>query len=94
MVRPRDDEEDGREHHIAVPTMLSHLPLKTRLWLADKREADLECLDDMIEMQKTIRSLGRMTKWLFFALIGMIVALGEMGQALTRFFSYFTGWAK
>lgn len=67
------------------------LPPKTRQWLADKRESDLQMLDKLIEMQRTAQQLGRISKWLFFSLVALIVMLGELGQAFNRLITFLTG---
>jgi hypothetical protein len=86
-------DPDFRSHfeHPHVPTAMVELPEKTRKWLADKRESDLALLDNLIETQRTMQSLGRISKWLFLTLIALIVTLGEIGQAFSRLVSFLTG---
>lgn len=80
----------GHYEHPRTPTTLVELPHTTRKWLADKREADLVLLDRLIEMQRTMQSLGRISKWLFVTMIALIIMLGEVGQALNRLLTFLT----
>lgn len=91
-----DEVPDYRSHyeHPRVPTMLAELPPKTRQWLADKREADLVLLDKLIETQRTMQTMGRISKWLFISLIAFIIAMGEVGQAFTRMITFLGNWTK
>jgi hypothetical protein len=88
-----DEHPDNRSHYEQprVPTSMVELPAKTRQWLADKRESDLMMLDKMIEMQRTAQSLGRISKWLFFTMVALIIMLGELGQAFSRLVNFITG---
>lgn len=81
-------EHPRNPHH--APTALVELPLKTRQWLADKRESDLQMIDKLIEMQRTAQHLGRISKWLFFTMIALIIMLGELGQAFNRLLTFIT----
>lgn len=94
-----DEHDDGNHDHDFrshyeypnIPTELRQLPAKTRAWLADKREADLVLLDKMMERERTMQSLGRISKWLFLTLIALIVMMGEVGQAFHRLVNFITG---
>jgi hypothetical protein len=89
-MSPNTYHGEPKQQH-PPPTQLMQLPEETRKWLANKRDSDLKALDRIIDAYRTVESLGRLSKWLFFALITMIIMLGEVGQAFNRMIAFLTG---
>ena len=94
MVRrglPPGGEEDGPgdvpwpHGPISNPVdRFAHLPEPTRRWLEDLRQDDINKIIEAVKFWNTMRSWGKVTKWLILTMVAVFLGAMAVGEGILK----------
>jgi hypothetical protein len=88
---PRSPDDIDAERRAEAAVRYEELSYKTRRWLSGLRDDDIETLNEAIYFQEQAKTIGKFGKWLVLTFVAIVVLMGQFGEGMTRFLTF---WLK
>ena len=83
---PEQEDEDDRNQPSPYyyPRLPAHryteLPEKTRKWLENLRDDDIDTINDAIKFQEQAKTVGKFGKYLILSFAGIVILMAQFGE--------------
>ncbi|MCV0384909.1 MAG: hypothetical protein K5821_00525 [Nitrobacter sp.] len=67
------------------------LPVRTKEFLANLRDDEIDTLNDGIRLVSAIRTVGTFMKWVIVGLIGILAGFVMIGESISKIASWMKG---
>lgn len=68
------------------------LPDRTKEFLSNLREDEIDTLNDGIRLVGAIRTVGTFVRWVIVGLLGIFAGVVMFGEAVGKLVGWFRGW--
>jgi hypothetical protein len=66
----------------------AHLPKPTREYLESLREEDIDLLNEAVKFMRSVKTVGKFTKWLIVTIVGSFIVAGQFGEAIQKLLAF------
>lgn len=67
----------------------AHLPEPTRKWLEQLREDDISEITEAVQLVRSIRAWGKITKWLIWTAVATFLGVVGFGEGILKVLGWF-----